>query len=146
MHNQAAGRHPGQAQGGKELAARLVAVHAADEVIHDCQGWGLHVPPFLALGIVQVVGVDDAHHMVELVRPSPAVVVPREMLRLLQHRDISLTQQQQISNAYVRGLGEQGRLSVSRAIIRIRPHRFEMWRRGRPGTGEVTSRRTKPQP
>ncbi len=45
----------------------------------------------LAPRIVQVVGVHDANHMVELVGPAPAAVEPVEVLRLLQHGHVSLS-------------------------------------------------------
>lgn len=67
-----------------------MAVHAADEVVHDGQGRGLERAALLPLRIVQVVGMDDPHHVVELVCPSAAMVVPGKVLWLLQHRDVRL--------------------------------------------------------
>lgn len=67
-----------------------MAVHAADDLVDDRHGLGLGSTPFLALRVVQVVGMDDAHHMLELVRPAPTVVIPIQVLGLLQHRHIRL--------------------------------------------------------
>jgi hypothetical protein len=71
-----------------------VAVHATDHLVDDSEGLGFEGAPLLALRVVQVVGVDDAHHVLELVRPAPAMVVPIQVLRLLQDRHISLQQRQ----------------------------------------------------
>ena len=56
--------------------ARLVAVHAAHEAIERGQEEGLDLAVRLAARIVQVIGVNHAHNMRELVHPAPAVVVP----------------------------------------------------------------------
>mmetsp|Transcript_8747 Transcript_8747/g.18659 ORF Transcript_8747/g.18659 Transcript_8747/m.18659 type:complete len:224 (-) Transcript_8747:1058-1729(-) len=50
----------------------------------------LNVTALLTTRVVQVVGVHDANHMVELIGPALAVVVPVKVLRLLQHRHIRL--------------------------------------------------------
>lgn len=70
--------------------AYLVAVHAADNLVDDCEGLGLEGAALFALRIVQVVGVDDAHHVPELVCPAAPVVVPVQVLWLLQHCHVSL--------------------------------------------------------
>lgn len=72
--------------------SHLVAVHAADDLVDDGECLGLKGAALLALSIVQVVGVDDSHHVLELVGPAAAVVVPVQVLWLLQHRHVSLCQ------------------------------------------------------
>lgn len=56
--------------------ARLVAVQAAHEAVECGQKERLDLAARLAARVVQVVGVDHAHHVRELVRPAPPVVVP----------------------------------------------------------------------
>ena len=72
------------------LLHHLVAVDAADDLVDDGHSARLGGAALLALRVVQVVGVDDAHHVLELVRPAPPVVVPVQVLRLLQHRHVRL--------------------------------------------------------
>lgn len=55
---------------------RLVAVQAAHDAVERGQEKGLDLAVRLAARIVQVVGVDHAHHVRELVCPAPPVMVP----------------------------------------------------------------------
>ena len=64
------------AYSGPQPGARLMAVQAAHEAVERGQEEGLDLAARLAARIVQVVGVDHAHHVRELVRPAPPVVVP----------------------------------------------------------------------
>lgn len=50
---------------------------------------GLESAVLLPLDVLQVIRVDDADDVVELVRPALPMVVPVEVLRLLQDRDVS---------------------------------------------------------
>ena len=68
----------------------LVTVHSADPLIESLEELLLEVTLLLPPRIVQVVGVDDAHHMLKLVGPALAMVVPVQVFRLLQHRYICL--------------------------------------------------------
>ena len=86
----------------KSAAAHLVAVHAADELVHDGQGLGLGLAVLLAQRVVQVVGVDHAHDVPELVGPPPPMVVPVQVLRLLQHRHVRLQTRPLLSAARIR--------------------------------------------
>ena len=64
----------------------LVAVRAANPAIDLLEHVGLPVSILLAPRIVEVVGVNHTHDVVELVGPARAVVVPVEVLRLLERR------------------------------------------------------------
>mmetsp|Transcript_21670 Transcript_21670/g.60128 ORF Transcript_21670/g.60128 Transcript_21670/m.60128 type:complete len:309 (-) Transcript_21670:1513-2439(-) len=68
----------------------LVTVHAAHPRVDVLEQHLLHVAVVLAPGVVQVVGVHHAHHMVEFVGPTRAMVVPVQVLRLLQYCHIGL--------------------------------------------------------
>ncbi len=59
-------------------------------MVDDRQRRCLDIAILLPLSVVQVVGMHDTHHVVELVRPSAPVVVPVQMLWLLQNSDIRL--------------------------------------------------------
>ena len=70
--------------------ANLVAVNPADPLVEGSEELLLEVTLLLSPRVVQVVGVNDAHHMVKLVCPALPMMVPVEMLRLLQHGYICL--------------------------------------------------------
>ncbi len=67
-----------------------MTVYPADPGVESLQALLLDVPLLLPACIVQVVGVDDAHYMVKLVRPALTMVVPVEVLWLLKNSYISL--------------------------------------------------------
>ena len=53
-----------------------MAVHATDNLVGNIHSLSLGSAALLARSIVQVVGVNDAHNVLKLVRPAPPVVVP----------------------------------------------------------------------
>ena len=65
------------------LMRHLVTVDTADKLVDQQQQLLFRLAVLLSPGVVQVVGVDDADDMLELVRPSLPVVVPAQMLWLL---------------------------------------------------------------
>lgn len=67
-----------------------MAVYPAHPGVERLQALLLDVPLLLPACIVQVVGVDDAHHVIKLVCPALTVMVPVEVLGLLKHSYISL--------------------------------------------------------
>ena len=67
-----------------------MTVHSADPLIESLEELLLEVTLLLSPRIVQVVGMDDAHHMLKFVCPALAMVVPVQVFRLLQHRYICL--------------------------------------------------------
>ncbi len=67
-----------------------MTVYPADPGVECLQALLLDVPLLLPACIVQVVGVNDAHYMVKLVRPVLTMVVPVKVLWLLKNSYISL--------------------------------------------------------
>ena len=67
-----------------------MTVYPADPGVESLQALLLDVPLLLPACIVQVVGVNDAHYMVKLVRPALTMMVPVEVLWLLKNSYISL--------------------------------------------------------
>mmetsp|Transcript_35581 Transcript_35581/g.87525 ORF Transcript_35581/g.87525 Transcript_35581/m.87525 type:complete len:278 (+) Transcript_35581:54-887(+) len=68
----------------------LVTVHARHGVVHVPQQSLLALAVLFSSRVLQVVCVDDAHHVPELVAPAHAVVEPRQVLRLLQNCHVRL--------------------------------------------------------
>ena len=70
--------------------SHLVAVYPADPGVEGFQELLLEVALLLPPRIVQIVGMNDANHMVKLVSPALAMVIPIQMLWFLKHSHISL--------------------------------------------------------
>lgn len=68
----------------------LVAVYPADPGVKGFQELLLDVSLLFPPRVVQVVGVNDANHMVKLVSPALAMVIPVQVLRFLKHSHIRL--------------------------------------------------------
>ena len=54
----------------------LMTMDPTNELIHDGQSFGLPLTILLAHCIIEIVGVNDTHNMLELVGPPLAAVVP----------------------------------------------------------------------
>lgn len=67
-------------------------MHSADPLIESFQELLLEIALLLTPRIVQVVGVNDTHYMVELVCPALTMMIPVQMFRLFQHCYICLQQ------------------------------------------------------
>ena len=67
-----------------------MAVHSRDGGVDPSKELLLFLAILLSSRVFQIVCVDDSHDVPELVRPARAMVKPRQMLRLLQHRHIRL--------------------------------------------------------
>jgi hypothetical protein len=81
---------PGEPLDGIRELDDLVAVGSTNPAIHETQDGRLDGPVGLPAGVIEVVGVQDANDVVEFVRPPRAVMVPCQVLWLLQYRDIRL--------------------------------------------------------
>ena len=62
-----------------------MAVNACDPVVDVLDEEGLEGAVFFSLDVLEVVGMDDADDVVELVRPALAMVVPIEVLWFFQN-------------------------------------------------------------
>ena len=67
----------------------LVAMYPTHPLIDVLEHQLLELPPLLPPSVIEVVCVHDPNHMCELVGPPPAMMVPVEVLGLLQHCHVS---------------------------------------------------------
>jgi len=66
----------GHPEGVNGKTAHFMAVHATDDLVGNIHSLSLGSAALLTRSIVQIVGVNDAHNVLKLVRPAPPVVVP----------------------------------------------------------------------
>jgi hypothetical protein len=67
-----------------------MTVQATHQVIDHCQSCTLQGPILLTLSIIQIVGVHHPNNMIELLCPSPTMVIPVQVFWFLQNCYICL--------------------------------------------------------